>query len=241
MRQPIAILLENALVLLSLGSSVPFGDFAAATDTSTLTSMLYEHQKPWKPLNPTEVATVFQEATFPWWIAGGHAIEHFVGRPVRAHADINILALRKDASKLRCYLSFWDCWVADPPGHLRSWRAGEVLDGDIHDVWCRQDQCSEWAFQIMLDDSIDLEWQSRCCSQVKKPLTELGVANGQGTLFLAPEIQLFYKAKSPRTKDNLDFEVSLPLLTPEQRAWLTQSIEAAYGPDNIWAEKLRTF
>ncbi|KAB2803587.1 amino acid transporter [Brucella anthropi] len=203
--------------------------------------MLYEHQKPWKPLNPTEVATVFQEATFPWWIAGGHAIEHFVGRPVRAHADINILALRKDASKLRCYLSFWDCWVADPPGHLRSWRAGEVLDGDIHDVWCRQDQCSEWAFQIMLDDSIDLEWQSRCCSQVKKPLTELGVANGQGTLFLAPEIQLFYKAKSPRTKDNLDFEVSLPLLTPEQRAWLTQSIEAAYGPDNIWAEKLRTF
>ncbi|WP_374207484.1 nucleotidyltransferase domain-containing protein [Bradyrhizobium sp. 190] len=63
-------------------------------DASAFTSMLYEHQKPWKPLNPTEVATVFQEATFPWWIAGGHAIEHFVGRQVRAHADIDILALR---------------------------------------------------------------------------------------------------------------------------------------------------
>jgi hypothetical protein len=202
--------------------------------------MLYEHQKPWTPLNPTEVATVFQEATFPWWIAGGHTIEHFVGRQVRTHADIDILALRKDSTTLRCYLSGWDCWVADPPGQLRFWRVGEVLGGDIHDVWCRQDQCSAWAFQIMLDESDGPEWQSRRCPQVRKPLPKLGVANDQGILFLAPEIQLFYKAKSPRTKDNLDFEASLPLLTPEQRAWLMQSIETAYGPANIWAERLRT-
>jgi Aminoglycoside-2''-adenylyltransferase len=88
-----------------IGRKSPVADFAASADAFTLTSMLYEHQKPWKPLNPTEVATVFQEAAFPWWIAGGYAIEHFVGRQVRAHADIDILVLRKHSTTLRCYLS----------------------------------------------------------------------------------------------------------------------------------------
>ena len=92
----------------------------------------------------------------------------------------------------------------------------------------------------MLDESEGLEWRSRRCPQISKPLEELGVSNDQGTLFLVPEIQLFYKAKSPRPKDNLDFEASLPLLGPEQRAWLAQAIERVYGLTNIWAERLRT-
>jgi hypothetical protein len=202
--------------------------------------MLPEHEKPWKPLSPTEVASVFQDATFPWWIAGGYAIEHFVGRQFRVHADIDILALRKDSTALRRLLFGWDCWAADPPGQLRFWRVGEVLSRDIHDVWCRQDQHSPWAFQLMLDESEGLEWRSRRCPQISKPLQKLGVSNDQGTLFLVPEIQLFYKAKSPRPKDNLDFEASLPLLAPEQRAWLAQAIERVYGLTNIWAERLRT-
>jgi hypothetical protein len=201
--------------------------------------MLHEHEKPWKPLSPAEVATVFHEATFPWWIAGGYAIEHFVGRQFRTHADIDILAFRKDSSALRRYLSSWDCWVADPPGQLRFWCVGEALGNDVQDIWCRRNRNSAWAFQIMLDESEGLEWQSRRCPQVRKPLQKLGVSDDQGTPFLAPEIQLFSKAKSPRTKDNLDFEASLPLLTSEQRAWLTQAIERAYGQPNAWAERLR--
>ncbi|MDQ8729520.1 nucleotidyltransferase domain-containing protein [Bradyrhizobium sp. LHD-71] len=201
--------------------------------------MLYEHQKPWKPLKPVEVATVFRGATFPWWIAGGQAIDHFVGRQVRSHADTDILALRSDSTTLRRYLSGWDCWVADPPGQLRFWRIEEVLGGNVHDVWCRQDRSSAWAFQIMLDEGDGLEWRSRRCSQVRKPLLQLAAANDQGVRFLAPEVQLFYKAKSPRAKDELDFEAAFPLLTPEQRAWLTRSIETAYGPANVWAQRLR--
>ena len=211
---------------------------AASCDAFTPTSMLREHQKPWKPLRPTELASIFQEAPFRWWIAGGYAIEHFVGRQFRAHADIDILALRKDSAALRCYLSSWDCWVADPQGQQRFWPVGKPLGGKIHDVWCRQDQCSTWAFQVMVDESDGLKWRSRRCLQVSKPLQELGVSNDQGTRFLAPEVQLFHKAKSPRTKDNLDLEASLPLLAPKQRTWLTHAIERAYGRANI--VRLRT-
>lgn len=204
-----------------------------------LNGMPREREKPWQPLSPAGLASVFREARFPWWIAGGHAIEHFVGRRIRSHADIDVLALRRNSADLRRHLADWDCWVADSPGQFRPWRLVEPLRDDIHDIWCREDQGSPWAFQVMLDESDGLEWRSRRCAAVSMPLRELGVSNPQGAFILAPEVQLFYKAKSPRAKDEIDFEASLPLLSPEQRTWLAHAIERAYGPENIWAERLR--
>src|SRR5689334_7571461 len=58
--------------------------------------MSKDSQKPWAPLSPEEIASVFAAATFPWWIAGGYSIEHFVGRPLRPHDDIDLLVLAKD-------------------------------------------------------------------------------------------------------------------------------------------------
>lgn len=203
--------------------------------------MQHEHEKPWQPLSPAEVAAVFQKASFPWWIAGGHAIAHFVGRRFRAHGDIDVLALTRDSATLRRHLSEWDCWVADPPGRLRRWPVGEALDTNIHDVWCRHDPHAPWAFQIMLDGCDGTDWLSRRCPRIRRPLRQLAQPRKQGPLFLAPEIQLFYKAKSPRAKDELDLEAALPLLAPEQRAWLADSIEQAYGRENIWGRRLRSY
>lgn len=202
--------------------------------------MPYEHEKPWKPFSPGEIVSLFRSAIFPWWIAGGLAIEHFVRRRLRPHADIDVLVLRKDVTSLRRYLNGWDCWAADPPGHLRVWHVDEVLGDNVHDVWCRQDSTSPWSFQIMIDESNGSEWYSRRCHQVRKPLEEMGVSDDQGGRFLSPEIQLFYKASSPRPKDELDFEASLPLLAPTQKAWLLEAIERAYGSTNVWADRLRT-
>lgn len=201
--------------------------------------MWSEREKSWKPLSPTEIASVFQDAPFPWWVAGGYAIEHFVGRQFRNHADIDILVLRGDSTALRHHLFHWECWVADPSGRFRFWRVGEALPGNIHDIWGRQNQCSPWAFQVMIDENDGLEWRSRRCPLVRKLIQQLGVPNDQGTLFLVPEVQLFYKAKSPRRKDDLDLEASWPLLAAAQRTWLIQAIDRAYGPESIWTERLR--
>ena len=36
-------------------------------------------------------------ADVPWWcVAGGHAVELAVGRPLRPHSDIDVLLLRRD-------------------------------------------------------------------------------------------------------------------------------------------------
>jgi hypothetical protein len=47
--------------------------------------------------------------------------------------------------------------------------------------------------------------------------------------FLAPEIQLYYKAKAARAKDEVDFAAVLPHLSVAGRAWLLDAIRTSFG------------
>ncbi|HSZ51263.1 MAG TPA: hypothetical protein VK801_06805 [Caulobacteraceae bacterium] len=197
-----------------------------------------EHEKPWTPLSPEEVARVFRGAPFSWWLAGGYAIERFIGQPFRPHADIDVLVLRRDHDALRRHLSRWDCWAADPPGRLRPWPLNEALAQPIHDIWCRRAPDVPWSLQLMLDESEGEDWRSRRNPAIGRPIAELGAPDAAGIPLLAPEIQLFYKAKAPRPKDEIDFAVAAPLLAPAQSAWLRWAIETTHGPAHPWLQKL---
>lgn len=86
----------------------------------------------------------------------------------------------------------------------------------------------------MLDESSDGLWHSRRHRSVTRPLSELGVFDGAGVWYLAAEVQLFYKAKAPRLKDEADFAAALPHLNDRQREWLRTAILTAYGENNPW-------
>ncbi|MGH2458803.1 MAG: nucleotidyltransferase domain-containing protein [Chloroflexota bacterium] len=73
----------------------------------------------------------------PWWIAGGWAIDLFVGRTTRHHDDIDVQIQRADQLAVQATLATWDLNAADPPGTLRPWKPGEVLPAHVHDIWCR--------------------------------------------------------------------------------------------------------
>lgn len=202
--------------------------------------MTREHLKPWQPLPPEDVGRLFAEAGFPWWIAGGHAIEQFAGRPLREHGDTDVLLLRRDRAAARALLGGWDCWAADPPGRLRPWAVGEDLPLTVSDVWCRRERSDPWQFQLMLDDSDGERWRSRRCASVTLPIARLGRRNGAEMPFLTPEVQLFYKAKAPRAKDEADLAAVLFLLSQQQKIWLRDAIAVAYGRDNPWLGRLGT-
>jgi hypothetical protein len=192
----------------------------------------------WQPLSATEVRSLFAGAEFPWWVAGGHAIEFAVGHPFRPHADIDVLLLRRDQLLAQKTLDGWHCWAADPPGHLRPWKPGEVLPGHVSDVWCQEAPMGPWRLQLMLGDADEGHWRSRRNGLVSRPIVEIGVRSREGIPFLAPEIQLFYKAKAPRPKDWLDFSMVHPSLTQNQKAWLKDAILIAYGEGNDWLTEL---
>ncbi|MFJ8073782.1 nucleotidyltransferase domain-containing protein [Streptomyces sp. NPDC096176] len=193
----------------------------------------------WVPDSPEEVAKVFAKAAFPWWIAGGYAIELAVGRELRPHADVDVLVLRRDQALARNLLAGWDLYVADPPGQgqLRPWRSGEALPPPLHDIWCRRTPVAPWSVQLMLDEAEGDQWVSRRAPQIQLPIERLGRTSPTGTPYLAPEVQLFYKAKATRAKDETDFEAVLPLLNAPQRAWLADAIQVV-APDHPWRTRL---
>ena len=197
-----------------------------------------QERRPWHPLTPTEVARLFAAAAFPWWIAGGYAIEAAVGRPTRPHRDIDVLLLRRDQHGVREVLRGWDCWVADPPGTLRPWSVGETLPAHAHDIWCRYDPDDVWRLQLMLDDADGETWRFRRDATVTRPLESLGWLDAAGVPYLAPDIQILYKARGLRPRDERDFAAALPILDPSQRHWLRTAIARTLGANHPWLPTL---
>lgn len=189
---------------------------------------------PWDPMSLTSLAALFDGFHGHWWVAGGHAIELACRRRVRDHGDIDVLVLRRDQSAIQDLLADWQWWAADPPGVLRRWEPGEVLHAAVHDIWCRRASHRPWALQIMLDESAGDTWISRRNPSVRRPITRIGLRNHDGIPYLAPEIQLYYKAKDIRPKDSTDLDAVLPFLQPAQRRWLDHALTTTYGPDHPW-------
>lgn len=201
--------------------------------------MTYEHipLDRWDPAPLTEVADRFRDLKNPWWVAGGLAIELAVGHRIRDHGDVDVLLLRRDQLAIQQALPDWEWWAADPPGSLRPWASDEVLPQSVHDIWCRPGPGEPWRIQIMLDESHDQEWVSRRDPRVRRPLDKLGLNSTDGIPYLTPEVQLFYKAKEPRPKDETDLAAALPVLSDDQRHWLVHAINQAYGA-HPWVGRL---
>ncbi len=193
---------------------------------------------PWDPLAPRDAAAIFTPWGGAWWIAGGYAIELAAGRPIRAHDDIDVLILRRDHLAVQRLLADWELWAADPPGRLRPWGPGEALPATVHDIWCRPRRDGPWRLQLMLDESQGEQWVSRRDPRIRCPIRSLGRTTADGIPHLAPAVQLHYKARAPRPKDDVDLAAALPLLCPRERQWLLDALRTAYGDSSPWTARL---
>ena len=98
----------------------------------------------WRPLSVAEAVRVFANAPFAWGLAGGYAIEQFLGRAIRAHDDLDIIVFRDDQLRLQHWLAGWQLFAADPPGTLRPWLMDEFLPVGIHDIWGYRAGATAW-------------------------------------------------------------------------------------------------
>lgn len=197
----------------------------------------------WQPWNPQE-ATAFFAALHPvpWWIAGGWAIDLFLGRQTREHEDLDVLLLRRDQRAVRTLLGTWDVQAALQPPRDESWPfhpwlLDEVLDETIHDIWCRPAATQPWTFQLMIDDTRGEHWLFRRMPAISRPVGTIGDITSEGIPYLAPEIQLLYKARGMRTKDEADFMHVLPKLNRERRIWLRDALTQEH-PHHPWLDRL---
>jgi hypothetical protein len=191
----------------------------------------------WEPMGPAEIADLFADCPSLWWIAGGYAIDALVGRlDRRSHEDIDVGCLGRDQLTIQAMLAGWDLHCADPPGQLRPWREGEVLREPVHDVWARGRSDQPWRLQVVINPSTAEEWIYRRYAHIRRPAGELVWRSG-GIPYLVPEVQLLFKSKTIRPKDEQDFRDCLPLLDERQRGWLREALRLL-DPTHRWLSLL---
>ncbi len=183
----------------------------------------------WKPLLVDECISALKTFDAPWMFAGGWAIDLFLGRITRTHSDIDILIERKHQVKLHDALPDWELWVADPPGALRPWQKSDYLENGIQDIWARKSGSKAWQLQIMLFDSENEEWVFKRDRSIRRKLSDISTTDAFGSTYLNPEVQLLYKSKSRREKDQDDFKNAVEKMSDSQKQWLSQALEKVYG------------
>jgi hypothetical protein len=167
----------------------------------------------------------------PWGIAGGWALDLFIGHESRAHPDIDIAILRADQQQLRSQLSGRVEKVV--AGQLVEWSPTEVLEPPVHELHVTWPDGYQLEFLLNEQDRATHEWVFRRNGQIRRPLAAV-FATGRDVPYLAPEIVLLYKAKATTVKDDADFHAVLPHLQGEQRSWLGRALDVV-APGHRWA------
>ena len=171
-----------------------------------------------------------------WWaVAGGWAIDLWLGTQSREHHDVEVVIRRCDQQLVLAALSDRsEVWCLDPPGS--GWR---TWDG--HDLWPPafqlQARANGMEFDLFTESVVDGAWTYRRDARIRRPADEVIVVTGEGIPVVRPEIQLLYMSTSGDAKNLHDFELVHTHLPSVDAAWLAQSLATA-RPGHPWIDAL---
>ena len=224
--------------------------FAPAAQVVALPAAIAsERQQP--PQQAQELLWLYDR---PWWIAGGWALDLWLGRQTREHADIEIAIPRRDQLALRSFMSqfrFTQVMRADGSSAEQPLPADALVEPPQHELHARRvtgaghDPLALMQCEVLLNEIDGGVWRYRRDQRVSLPLERLGGKNADGLPYLAPEVVLLYKAGLWRDgaplaqKDDADFSAVLPHLPSAARYWLREAIATAH-PGHPWLLELNT-
>jgi hypothetical protein len=191
----------------------------------------------WRAIHPYDAASLLAAVSAPWWIAGGWALDLFRAAPARPHVDLDVGVLRCDVLSLLEALSTWQVFEAKD-GQLTGLLSGCVPRRDVHSLWCRPTAAEPWTIELMLDEGDREVWIYRRERSIRRSMSEVVRKTADRLPYLAPEIQLLYKSKAPRARDEVDFAAIWPLLDSDARSWLHDAITRV-NPYHQWLPLLR--
>ena len=192
-------------------------------------------------IKPHQAANLMKGFDRPWWFAGGWALEIFVGRPLREHADIEIGIWRDDQLALRKHFIGWNWETAisvDGGGQWIGWNAGAARGTPEFSTQgrLRPPRFPE-ELEFMLNDARDGQFQFRREPSITSPADAIVARSSDGLPYLVPHVQLLYKAKHHRPKDEADFAATIEVLSMRQRKWLKSALQRCHA-DDPWIARL---
>lgn len=192
---------------------------------------------PWRGRTPADVRELFDGYPGTWFIAGGWAIEAFTGVP-RPHDDCDVSVLRAEVDEFRNFVrGRYDVWAAGS-GALKPVFAGDPapFEERAHEgseqIWLRPCWNKPWEYDVLLAPGDAETWVYKRDPSITMPMAD-ALWTADGTTYLRPEIQLLYKAKGLRPKDQRDFDTAWPMLDGAQRHWLHAMLERTL-PGHPW-------
>jgi hypothetical protein len=174
-----------------------------------------------------------------WWaVAGGWAIDLWLGTQTREHHDVEVV-VRRDAR-----LVVWDALhessalsCIDPPGS--GWRPWRRSDGVAAPAFQLNARGPAHDFDVFLESVAGGVWTFRRDDRVRRPLDEVATRRS-GIPIVRPEVQLLYMAKSEEEKHERDFIAAAPTLDVHASRWLRNALATAH-PVHRWITALERY
>ncbi len=194
--------------------------------------MTGEHR--FEPLPLDDAVALFADAPFRWWICGGNALDLHLGTSWRAHDDLDVGIVRADAPAVFRRLAGWDLHVA-AGGHLAPWDGRPLRAGtNENNVWVRRSPTQPWVIDVTVGSGSAAAWVYRRDPAIALPWDDAVLRSPGGVPYLAPEIQLLFKSRNHRPKDDADAARVIPYLEPERIAFLDRHLP----PGHPWRGRL---
>lgn len=180
-----------------------------------------------------EVAERLSGTLARWYVAGGWALDLFVGGLGRDHDDLEIgVPSRRFAEIADAFPGFeWDV-VGD--GH--AWPFPEEAD-TMHQTWLREPATGHYRLDVFREPHDGDHWVCRRDASITVPYDELILRTDAGIPYLIPEVVLLFKAKAQRPKDQADFRCALPMMDRSRRSRLSGWLSQVH-PGHPWLEAL---
>ena len=151
-----------------------------------------------------------------------------------AYNDLDIGICRYQARQAYDWLAGWELYVA-AGGQVTAWDGRDLIaERHENNVWARQEASGAWRFDLTVGDGCDGEWIFRRDRSLSRPWDQAILWTDAGVPYLAPELQLLFKSKSPRSKDHIDAERVFPSLSADARHFL----DARLPPEHRWRSLL---
>ncbi|MEE6165916.1 MULTISPECIES: nucleotidyltransferase domain-containing protein [unclassified Mycolicibacterium] len=198
------------------------------------TTSAEELDRLWEAWTPGEVAERLAHVQAPWCVAGGWAIDLYLGGTPRLHADIEIAVPRQGFPEIADALPGFEWDVA---GAGRLWPYADAGEHpDLHQTWCRDPASGRYHLDVFREPHDGNRWMCRRDPSITLPYGDV-IGYRDGVPYLIPEVALLFKARRTDPKDQNDFERVAPRLTDDSRARLAGWITRLY-PDHTWLRHL---
>jgi len=152
---------------------------------------------------------------------------------------MDIGCYRDDVPLLRRALPEWELFAAVGGTLTKLVESDALLPATVHTLWCRLRGTRRWGLEVMVEECESGEWLFRRDPAIRRAKDAILWHAEDGMAVLRPEVQLLYKAKDVRDRDQSDFDAAVPFLDSGDAAWLAGAL-AAVHPGHPWLRVLNS-